>query len=242
MQRNAELGGRGARILEVLRAGAVVVVVFPVAHVEPVHVVAGALQQQRGDRGVDAAGHADDDSFAGELDRHGADCTPRARDNGPQACYRLTTAAHLQRGLAGRDQATESSGWRLPRRKSSMQRMTSGERRRAACASSLLGVSQSARTMPLSSGCCGVMIVDRAAEGEAQEAAAVERVAPQVGADQRLGMEAPGGLLAGLADHRFDQGFPVFEVPGGLIEHQAAGDPLLDQQESRRRVRRSRRR
>ena len=67
MQRDAELDGHGARILEILRAGAVGIVVLPVAHVEPVHIEAGAFQQQRGNRGVDTAGHADDDSF-GALD------------------------------------------------------------------------------------------------------------------------------------------------------------------------------
>jgi hypothetical protein len=61
VQRHAELGGGGARILEVLRRRAVVVVFLPVAHVEPVDVEAGALQQQRRDGGVHAAGHADDD-------------------------------------------------------------------------------------------------------------------------------------------------------------------------------------
>ena len=76
------------------------------------------------------------------------------------------------------------------------------------------------------------MIVDRAAEREAQEAAAVDRVAPQVGADQRLGLEAPGGFFAGLADHGFEQGFAIFEMAGGLIEHQAAGDAFLDHEEA----------
>jgi len=66
------------------------------------------------------------------------------------------------------------------------------------------------------------MIVDRPAEGETQEAASIHRAAPQVGADQRFGVEAPRGFLARFADHRFHQGFIVFEVPGRLIEHQAA--------------------
>ena len=70
-----ELGGDGARVLEVLRARAVGVVVLPVAHVEPVDVETGTFEQQRGNGGIDAAGHADDDSFGG-LGIHGADCTP----------------------------------------------------------------------------------------------------------------------------------------------------------------------
>jgi hypothetical protein len=63
MQRYAELGGDGARVLKILRAGAVGVLVLPVAHVEPMDVEPGTLEQQRAHGGVDTAGHADDDSF-----------------------------------------------------------------------------------------------------------------------------------------------------------------------------------
>jgi hypothetical protein len=63
MQRDIELVRGRARILKILRAGTVGIVVFPVAHIEPVHVESGAFQQQRRNRGVDSAGHADDDSF-----------------------------------------------------------------------------------------------------------------------------------------------------------------------------------
>ncbi len=61
VQRNAQLLAHAARILEILGSGAVAVLVFvPVAHEEPLHVIA-LLQQQRGSDGrVDAAGHADD--------------------------------------------------------------------------------------------------------------------------------------------------------------------------------------
>jgi len=72
VQRDAELTRGGARVLEVLRARAIVVVIVPVAHVEPVHVEAGALEQQRRHGGVHSAGHADDNSFPGI---HGADST-----------------------------------------------------------------------------------------------------------------------------------------------------------------------
>ena len=64
MQDDAELGGDRARILVVLRRGAVAVVLFPVAHEQALHVVAGIAQQQRRDRGIDAAGQADDDALA----------------------------------------------------------------------------------------------------------------------------------------------------------------------------------
>ena len=71
MQRDADFRGRGTRVLEVLCIRAIGVVVLPVAHVEPVHVVAGALQQQRGHGGIHAAGHADDDASGRILCRGG---------------------------------------------------------------------------------------------------------------------------------------------------------------------------
>ena len=58
------IGNRGA-INQILarRAIRVIVVVFPVLHEQADDVEAGALQQQRGDRRVHAAGHADHDLF-----------------------------------------------------------------------------------------------------------------------------------------------------------------------------------
>ena len=76
------------------------------------------------------------------------------------------------------------------------------------------------------------MIVHCTAEGEAQEAAAVHRIAPQVDADQSVGPEPPRGLLARFADRRFEQGFAILEMSGGLVQHQAAGDPLLDHEKA----------
>jgi len=67
VQGNAELRGHGTRILEIAPGGAVgiVVVLFPVAHEEPLDVPAGLLEEQRGDRGVDPSGEADDDASSG---------------------------------------------------------------------------------------------------------------------------------------------------------------------------------
>jgi hypothetical protein len=78
----------------------------------------------------------------------------------------------------------------------------------------------------------GVVIVHGAAEGEAQEAAPIVGVAPEVHANQGFGRQAPRGFLACLADHRFDESFRVFEMARGLIEHQAAGDAFLDHEET----------
>ena len=59
------------RVDEVLARGAVLVrvVVLPVLHEETHDVVSLALEQQRGDRRVDAAGHADDHPHANSAER-----------------------------------------------------------------------------------------------------------------------------------------------------------------------------
>src|SRR5262249_36470343 len=76
VQRDGELAGDRARVLIVRGGGAVgiVVVLIPVAHEEPVDVVALLAEQECGDGGVDTAGEANDD--AGKA-RHGANCTRR---------------------------------------------------------------------------------------------------------------------------------------------------------------------
>ena len=43
----------------------------------------------------------------------------------------------------------------------------------------------------------------------------------------------PGCLFARFAYYGGEQGFPVFEVSGGLIEDQPAGDAFFDQQVAR---------
>ena len=66
VQRDPELGGDRARILEVLRGGAVAfVVLFPVAHEESLHLPARLLEEQGCHCGIDSAGEADDDSRTG---------------------------------------------------------------------------------------------------------------------------------------------------------------------------------
>src|SRR5688500_9289826 len=83
VQRNAQLLAHAARILEILGSGAVTVLVFvPVAHEEPLYVVA-LLQQERGSDGrVDAAGHADDYGRGGHGKRM-VSAKARARGSGP---------------------------------------------------------------------------------------------------------------------------------------------------------------
>src|SRR5438309_843302 len=84
-----------ARVLIVLRGGAVaVVVLLPVAHEEALHVVARILQEQRRDCGVDAPGQPDDDALA----------------------HRLTAVAPAPPAALRSSPATGSSGRRWPTR------------------------------------------------------------------------------------------------------------------------------
>ncbi len=67
---DADALGGGHRVDQVFARGAVlvVVVVLPVLHEEADHVVARALEQQRGDGGIHASGEADDDLHGGKAD------------------------------------------------------------------------------------------------------------------------------------------------------------------------------
>src|SRR5258705_149409 len=55
VQDDTQLAGRGARVLVILRAGAVAVLILPVGHKQAVHLMAGFEQQQGGDRRINAA-------------------------------------------------------------------------------------------------------------------------------------------------------------------------------------------
>ena len=93
VQRDGELSGHGARVLEVLGGGAVAVVVLvPVAEEQSLHVPARLAQQQRGDRGVDAAG---------EPDEHAGRGTGGSRDEWP-SCGQSSAAGG--RGRLSRSQ------------------------------------------------------------------------------------------------------------------------------------------
>ena len=54
---------------------------------------------------------------------------------------------------------------------------------------------------------------------------------PEVDADDVLRLERPARLLERLADDGVEQRFAVLEVAGRLIEHDAAADAFLDEQE-----------
>src|SRR6185312_6804585 len=65
MQRNRELARDRARVLEILGGSAVaIIVLFPVAHEEAVHLPALLLEQEGRDGGVHAAGETDNDTLA----------------------------------------------------------------------------------------------------------------------------------------------------------------------------------
>src|SRR5690606_19192799 len=104
-------------------------VLVPVLHEQAGGFASRALQEQRGDRRIDPAGQADDDRRAG----HGA-----AAGSWP-----------------GANQRSTSSGWRRPAIQSSMLASTIGLRRRSRAAATSSRDSQTARTIPLSSGRSG---------------------------------------------------------------------------------------
>src|ERR1700728_1941087 len=78
----------------------------------------------------------------------------------------------------------------------------------------------------------GGKIADRTAEGKAHGRVPAG-AAPLIDTEQPLRREPPRGLLQHLAYHRINERFPILEVSGWLIEHQAAANALLYQQESR---------
>src|SRR5258708_31108561 len=83
----------------------------------------------------------------------------------------------------------------------------------------------------------GVVIGDRADEGETQRAAAVGGIAPQVDAEQCARLKAPGGLLAHLAHHGRVERLAPLDVTGGLVDDQAVVDALLDEEQAAGRLR-----
>ena len=91
------------------------------------------------------------------------------------------------------------------------------------CAQQLLAASASARAMmPLVERRLWSMSPDLAADGDAQVAAAIGRIAPQVHAQQVPRLEVPGGFLEGFAHHRIEDGFAILDMSGRLVEHQSA--------------------
>jgi hypothetical protein len=66
------------------------------------------------------------------------------------------------------------------------------------------------------------MIIDAPAKCETQKTATVGRIAPQIGTHERVGTQTPRGLFASFADHRFDERLTILEMPGGLVQDEAA--------------------
>src|SRR6185312_14943168 len=77
-----------------------------------------------------------------------------------------------------------------------------------------------------------LVVAHRSGEGKAQRVAAVTGIAPQVGADQGARLEAPRGLLAGLANDGFEERLTVLDVARRLVEHEFVVDAFLDDQEA----------
>ncbi len=108
MQRDGQFAGHRARVLKVLRGRAVaVVVILPIAHEESMNVPTVLLQKQGGDRGVDSAGEADDDTGK-RRGRHGGIL--------PALNRRQTVCARTQAAVARFKPPTLASGPRAPPR------------------------------------------------------------------------------------------------------------------------------
>jgi hypothetical protein len=77
-----------------------------------------------------------------------------------------------------------------------------------------------------------LVIIDGAAECKAQEAAFGDGAPPQVHTDERLGMEAPCGFLAGFADHRLEERLAIFEMARRLVQDQAVAEVFFDHEKA----------
>ena len=209
----AEAGADRHRVaaIGVRAARPVALVLLPVLHEEPGDAAARAGQQQGGDRGVHAAGHADHDRWPGR--RH-----PR-HARAPTLSPRPRTAGNPA-GCAGQPASRRR---RAP---------PAGCARARAAASSSARDSHSTRSMPAVEDRAGELLDRLGAEGEAQEGRAVVPAGPLVDPDQGLRPHDPAGLLQGLARGRVDQGLARLEVPGRLVDHQAAAHALLHEQEA----------
>lgn len=78
---------------------------------------------------------------------------------------------------------------------------------------------------------CRIVVADRPAERESQEAPVSLRLLPEVDPDERLWMECPRGFFERFANGRLDDLFAALDVAGGLIEHHSVADALFDDEE-----------
>jgi hypothetical protein len=67
VQRDLQVVTYLPRILEVIRCCTVAVVVFPIGHVQRVHIGTALLQQYRGYSGIHTAGKTENDAFAADV-------------------------------------------------------------------------------------------------------------------------------------------------------------------------------
>ena len=209
VQRDAEPGADRERILAigVGAAGPAAVVLFPVLHEHAGDRHARALQQQRRDRRIDAARHADDD---------------RRRRHRAQAD-----------AVSDGSQRIASSGRRWPASQSSTLASTIGLRRRAdSAAISSRRQPERAHDAVVERARSRVMADRHAAEREAHELAARFGVAPLLHAEQAIELDVPAGLFERLAHGGVLQRLVGIEVPGRLVEHDASADVLLDEQKA----------
>ncbi len=116
-----------------------------------------------------------------------------------------------------------------------MHASTSGLRCRARLARTSASESHSVRTMPSSSARSGSTLAHAAAEGQPQIGhVLVTRRAPQareVDADEAIRHEHPAGFFEHFADDALLGRFARFEMAGRIVEPQAFGRVLFDEEE-----------
>ena len=192
VDRQAEPAADGDRVATIVVGAAVAAaVVGPVLHEQAGDRLARVAQQQRGDRRIDAAGHADDgahlrcrlhDVASGQLLHHRQRMAAPGEMVGHHAPHQRAAMACV-RGL--------EFGGRHPQR-------------------ALDALVQRAR---------GVVPYGFGGEGETQVMAACLGL-PLVGADERGQAHVPAGFLARFAQRGIDQAFVGLQVAGGLVEDQ----------------------
>jgi hypothetical protein len=99
MQRNLELFADPASVLQIAGGGTVACIVFPVRHVQGMHVRALLLEQQGGNGGVDAAGQAEDDTASLKVVSRGLHGTGNCTTGRPRATpVRPAQRSRVRRG------------------------------------------------------------------------------------------------------------------------------------------------
>ncbi len=208
VNRDSQFVGDAPRVLEILSRRAITLVVLdPVRHKQAFDLMAGLDEERSRDCGVHATGERDDDAG------HDSARDPAQRREVPrhvvQHVNRIARAEEVVVD-AKLDQQTAMFA-------DAGAQLVGPEPQRADDGAIQLRVRRT--------------LADPARERDPKHRPA-RRALPEIQARDMVRPEFPPCFLAGLAHDGLDQRFPVLEMPGGLVQHDAACGPLLDQQET----------